>query len=170
MVRQASAVQALLRAVLVAGMLTSSAAEARAQSEVETASLERIAKLEILINDLEGPAADIGVTAGVLRSIVDTRLREEGIPVANFAVAFLVLDVTAIPLEAGPDIVLLTSLSFFQPAASTVNRWLGPARTWSLERLTVAGMSRAEEVLRANVEHLADAFVTSWREANPPLD
>jgi hypothetical protein len=31
-------------------------------------------------------------------------------------------------------------------------------------------MSQAEEVLRANVEHLADAFVASWREANPPLD
>jgi hypothetical protein len=66
--------------------------------------------------------------------------------------------------------VLLTSLSFFQPTASTLNRWLGPARTWSLERLTVTGMSRAEEVLRANVEHLADAFATSWRAANPPLD
>ena len=170
MVRRTSVFQAGLQAVLVAGLLASSATEAHAQTEAETASLERIAKLEIVINDLEGPAADIGVAAGVLRSIVDTRLRQEGIPVADFAVAFLTLDVTAIPLEAGPDIVLHTSLSFFQPAASTLNRWLGPARTWSLERLTVAGMSRAEEVLRADVEHLADAFVSSWRAANPPLE
>ena len=160
----------VFHAVFVAAMLGTSAAEAHAQTETETASLERIAKLEIVINDLEGPAADIGVAASVLRSIVDTKLRQEGIPVADFAVAFLTLDVTAIPLEAGPDIVLHTSLSFFQPAASTLNRWLGPARTWSLERLTVAGMSRAEEVLRADVEHLADAFVASWRAANPPLE
>lgn len=146
------------------------AGEARGQSEAETASLERIAKLEIVIDPLEGPAAEVGVTASDLRSIVDTRLRQEGIPVADFAVAFLTLDVTAIPLEAGPDIVLHTSLSFFQPTASTLNRWLGPARTWSLERLTVAGMSRAEEVLRADVGHLADAFAASWRAANPPLD
>ena len=159
-----------LQAALVAGLLASSAAEAHAQSEVETASLERIAKLEIVVDPLEGAAADIGVTAAVLRSIVDTRLRQEGVPVADFAVAFLTLHVTAIPLEAGPDIVLLTSLAFFQPAASTLSRWLGPAITWSLERLTVAGMSQAEEVLRAHVEHLADAFVASWREANPPLD
>ncbi|MGB5525995.1 MAG: hypothetical protein WBN79_03965 [Gemmatimonadota bacterium] len=170
MVPWKSVFHAGLQAALVAGLLASSAAEAHAQSEAETASLERIAKLEIVVNDLEGPAADIGVAAGVLRSIVDTRLRQEGIPVANFAVAFLTLDVTAIPLEAGPDIVLLASLSFFQPTASTLNRWVGPARTWSLERLTVTGMSRAEEVLRANVEHLAEAFVASWREANPPLD
>jgi hypothetical protein len=146
------------------------AGEARGQSEAETASLERIAKLEIVVDPLEGPAAEVGVTASDLRSIIDTRLRQDGLPVADFAVAFLTLDVTAIPLEAGPDIVLLTSLSFFQPTASTLNRWLGPARTWSLERLTVTGMSRAEEVLRANVEHLADAFATSWRAANPPLD
>lgn len=170
MVPRASVFQAGLQAVLVAGLLASSAAGAHAQTEAETASLERIAKLEIVINDLEGPAADIGLGAGVLRSIVDTKLRQERIPVADFAVAFLTLDVTAIPLEAGPDIVLHTSLSFFQPAASTLNRWLGPARTWSLERLTVAGMSRAEEVLRADVEHLADAFVASWRVANPPLE
>ena len=170
MSRQASVFRAVQQAVLVAGMITSSASEARAQSKVEIASLERIGKLEIVVDPLEGAAADIGVAAGVLGSIVDTRLREEGIPVADFAVAFLTLHVTAIPLEAGPDIVLLTSLHFFQPAASTLNRWLGPARTWSLERLTVAGMSQAEEVLRANVEHLADAFVASWREANPPLD
>jgi hypothetical protein len=170
MVQQEPACRSVLHVLLVAGLLASTAAEARAQSEVETASLERIAKLEIVVNDLDGPAADIGVASGVLRSIVDTRLRQEGIPVANFAVAFLTLDVTAIPLEAGPDIVLLTSLSFFQPAASTLNRWLGPARTWSLERLTVAGMSRAAEFLRADVEQLADAFVASWKEANPPRD
>jgi hypothetical protein len=160
----------ILSAVLAAVTFAFPRAEARAQSEVESASLERIAKLEIVVNPLEGPTADIGVTAGALRSIIDTRLRQEGVPVADFAVAFLTLDVTAIPLEAGPDIVLLTSLAFFQPAASTLNRWLGPAITWSLERLTVAGMSQAEEVLRANVEHLADAFVASWHEANPPLD
>jgi hypothetical protein len=166
MVRRTS----VFHAAFVAAVLGTSAAEAHAQSEVEIASLERIAKLEVVVNDLEGPAADIGVAAGVLRSIVDTKLRQEGIPVADFAVAFLTLDVRAIPLQAGPDIVLHTSLSFFQPAASTLNRWLGPARTWSLERLTVAGMSRAEEVLRADVEHLTDAFAESWRAANPPLD
>ena len=166
MVRQAS----VSYAVFVAAMLVSSAAEARAQSEVEIASLERIAKLEIVVNELEGAAADIGVPSSMLRSIVDTKLRQEGIPVADFAIAFLTLDVTAIPLGAGPDIVVHTSLSFFQPAASTLNRWLGPARTWSLERLTVAGMSRAEEVLRADVAHLADAFVASWRTVNPPRD
>jgi hypothetical protein len=158
------------QAALATAMLLSGAGQARAQSEVEIASLERIGKLEIVVNQLDGAAAEIGLATGVLRSIVDTRLRQGGVPVADFAVAFLTLDVTAIPLEAGPDIVLLTSLSFFQPAASTLNRWLGPARTWSLERLTVAGMSRAEEVLRADVEHLADAFVTSWNAANPPLD
>jgi len=156
------------RTLLAAAMLMSSLAEARAQSESEIASLERIAKLEIVVNDLEGAAADIGVAPGLLGALLDTKLRQEGVPVADFAVAFLTLDVTAIPLEAGPDIVLLTSLSFFQPAASTLNRWLGPARTWSLERLTVTGMSRAEETLRADVGHLTEAFLTSWRTANPP--
>ena len=156
------------RTVLAAAMLMASVAGARAQSESEIASLERIARLEIVVNDLEGAAADIGVAPGVLRALVDTKLRQEGVPVADFAVAFLLLDVTAIPLEAGPDIVLHTSLSFLQPAASTLNRWLGPARTWSLERLTVTGMSRAEEVLRADVEHLTEAFLRSWRTANPP--
>ena len=156
------------RTLLAVAMLMASVAEARAQSESEIASLERIAKLEIIVNDLEGSAADIGVASGVLRALLDTKLRQEGVPVADFAVGFLMLDVTAIPLEAGPDIVLHTSLSFFQPAASTLNRWLGPARTWSLERLTVTGMSRAEEVLRADVEHLTEAFLRSWHTANPP--
>ncbi len=156
------------RTLLASAMLMASVADARAQSESEIASLERIAKLEIIVNDLEGAAVDIGVASGVLRALLDTKLRQEGVPVADFAVAFLTLDVTAILLEAGPDIVLHTSLSFFQPAASTLNRWLGPARTWSLERLTVTGMSRAEEVLRADVEHLTEAFLMSWHTANPP--
>lgn len=160
----------ILSAVLVAVTLAFPRAEARAQTESEIASLERIAKMEIVVNELEGAAADIGVATGVLRSLLDTRLRQDGVPVADFAVAFLTLDVTAIPLEAGPDIVILSSLSFYQPAASTLNRWLGPARTWSLERLTVTGMSRAEEVLRADVEHLADLFLESWHTANPPRD
>jgi hypothetical protein len=166
MVRQASVFLAVFVALLIGG----SVGEAEAQSQVATASLERIPKLEIVINALEGAAADVGVASGVLRSLVDAKLRQDGIPVTDFAVAFLTIDVTAIPLEAGPDIVLLTSLSFFQPVASTLNRWLGPARTWSMERLTVTGMSRAEEALRADVEHLADAFVVSWRAANPPLE
>ena len=165
MTRQALRAQALLAVMLIA-----SAAEVRAQSESEIASLERIAKLELVVTDLEGAAAEIGVTAGALRSILDAKLRQGGVPVADFAVAFLVLDVTAIPLEVGPDIVLLTSLSFHQPAASTLNRWLGPARTWSLERLTVTGMSRAGEALRADAGYLAQAFLESWRTANPPSD
>lgn len=139
----------------------------RAQSETEVASLEGIAKLEIVVTPLQGAAAEIGVADATLVSLIDSTLREAGVPVAGFAVAFLTLDVTAIPLEAGPDVVLLTSLSFHQPAASTLNRWLGPARTWSLERLTVTGMSRAEEVLKADVEHLTAAFVDSWATANP---
>jgi hypothetical protein len=162
--------QALLAQALLAVMLIASAAEVRAQAESEITSLERIAKLELVVTDLDGAAAEIGVASGALRSILDTKLRQGGVPVADFAVAFLVLDVTAIPLEVGPDIVLLTSLSFHQPAASTLNRWLGPARTWSLERLTVTGMSRAEEALRADVEYLAEAFLESWRTANPPTD
>lgn len=166
MVRRATRVQALLAAVI----LMASVAEARAQSESEIASLERIAKLELVVDDLEGPAADIGVPVGVLRSVLDTKLRQGGVPVSDFAVAFLTLGVTAIPLEAGPDIVILTFLDFHQPAASTLNRWLGPARTWSLKRLTVTGMSRAEETLRTDVEHLAEAFLASWRTANPPID
>ncbi len=141
---------------------------AAAQSETEVASLERIAKLEIVVAELEGTAAaDLGVTTAALSNLLDARLREAGLPVAGFAVAYLHLDVTAIPLEVGPDVVLHTALSFYQPAASTLNRWLGPARTWSLERLTVTGMSRAGQVLRADVEHLATAFVDSWMTANP---
>jgi hypothetical protein len=165
MTRQALRAQALLAVMLIA-----SAAEVQAQAESEITSLERIAKLELVVTDLDGAAAEIGVASGALRSILDTKLRQGGVPVADFAVAFLVLDVTAIPLEVGPDIVLLTSLSFHQPAASTLNRWLGPARTWSLERLTVTGMSRAEETLRADVGYLAEAFLESWRTANPPTD
>jgi len=160
----------ILHTVLAAAVLAVAGKDARAQTESEIASLERIAKLEIVVDELDGAAADIGVASGVLRSILDTKLRQGGVPVADFAVAFLVLDVTAIPLEVGPDIVLLTSLSFHQPAASTLNRWLGPARTLSLERLTVTGMSRAEEALRADVEYLAEAFLESWRTANPPTD
>ena len=166
MVRRVLAAQGLLAIV----SLSAAASGARAQTETEIASLERIGKLEIVVNELDGAAAEIGLASGVLRSVVDTRLREGEVPVAEFAVAFLTLDVTAIPLEAGPDIVLLTSLSFFQPAASTLNRWLGPARTWSLERLTVTGMSRAREVLRADVGYLADAFAASWKKANPSVD
>jgi hypothetical protein len=166
MVRRVSAAYGMLAIVSI----SVAASGVRAQVEAEIASLERIGKLEIVINDLEGAAADIGLPSGVLHSVLDARLRQAGVPVADFAVAFLTLDVTAIPLEAGPDVVLLTSLSFFQPAASTLNRWLGPARTWSLERLTVTGMSRAREVLRADVEHLAEAFVASWKEANPSMD
>jgi hypothetical protein len=158
------------RAILLPVLLMALVSQARAQSESESASLERIAKLEIVVSGLDGPAAELGVAPGVLRNIVDGRLREAGIPVADFAVAFLNLDVTAIPLEAGPDVVIHTSLSFHQPAASTLNRWLGPARTWSLERLTVTGMSRAEGALRSDVEYLATAFVESWNVANPPLD
>ncbi len=164
MVRRSMRIQAFL----ATAMLVATAAGARAQSETEIASLERIGKLEIVVPEFEGAAAELGVVSGVLGALLDTKLRQDGVPVAGFAVAFLTLDVTAIPLEAGPDIVLHTSLSFFQPAASTLNRWLGPARTWSLERLTVTGMSRAEEVLRADVEHLADAFLASWHTANPP--
>jgi len=142
-------------------------AVAGAQSETEVASLESIAKLEVVVTPLQGAAAELGVPDATLAGLIDNRLREAGVPVASFAVAFLTLDVTAIPLETGPDVVLLTSLSFHQPAASTLNRWLGPARTWSLERLTVTGMSRAQEVLKADVEHLTGAFVESWATANP---
>ena len=156
------------QAFLATAMLVATAAGARAQSESEIASLERIGKLEIVVPEFEGAAAELGVASGVFGALLDTKLRQDGVPVAGFSVAFLTLDVTAIPLEAGPDIVLHTSLSFFQPAASTLNRWLGPARTWSLERLTVTGMSRAEEALRADVEYLAEAFLASWRTANPP--
>lgn len=161
----------MLRVAILAGILTLvPVSGARAQSETEVASLERIAKLEIVVGELEGAAAEIGVTAASLANLVDGRLRAAGVPIAGFAVAFLHVEVTAIPLEVGPDIVLHSSLSFHQPAASTLNSWLGPARTWSLERLTVTGMSRAQEVLRADVEHLAGAFAESWQTANPPLD
>lgn len=156
--------------VLASAFLIAPLSVARAQSDTEVASLERIAKLEIVVEELEGAAAGLGVTSAGLSNLLDGRLREAGVPVAGFAVAFLHLEVTAIPLEAGPDVVLLTALSFYQPSASTLNRWLGPASTWSVQRLTVTGMSRATEVLRADVEHLAEAFVGSWIQANPPLE
>lgn len=154
-------------AILASLLLLLRPAAVRAQSDAEVASLEGIAKLEIVVTPLVGAAAELGVPDAILASLLDGKLREAGVPVAGFAVAFLSLDVTAIPLEAGPDVVLHTSLGFHQPAASTLNRWLGPARTWSLERLTVTGMSRAGEALRADVEHLADAFTENWTAANP---
>lgn len=158
------------RAALAVAMILVASAGARAQSESETASLEGIAKFEVVVSNLEGAAADLGIRQGVLGSRLDARLREAGLPIADFGVAFLQLDVGAILLEAGPDIVLRTSLSFFQPAASTLNRWLGPARTWSRERLTVTGASRAEELLLRDVGELTETFIADWRAANPPAD
>lgn len=154
------------RTLLLVGLLAC-ASRAHAQSETEVASLSGIGKLEIVVAPLGDAAAALGVPPQLLETRIDTRLREADVPVAGFAVAFLQLDVSAIPLEAGPDVVIHTALSFFQPAASTLNQWIGPARTWSLTRITVTGSSRAREMLLTDVEHLTDAFVASWTAANP---
>jgi hypothetical protein len=75
------------QAFLATAMLAATAAGARAQSETEIASLERIGKLEIVVTEFEGAAAELGVASGVLGSLLDTKLRQEGVPVAGFAVA-----------------------------------------------------------------------------------
>ena len=65
---------------------------------------------------------------------------------AEFAVAFLALGVEAIPLETGPDVVVHTSLAFHQPAASTLNRWLGRLRG-RMQRRARGGHGSAEPQL-----------------------
>jgi len=153
--------------LLLAGLLAL-APGAYAQSETEVASLAGIGKLEIVVSPFGEAVAAVGVSAPLLEARLDAVLREAGVPIAGFAVAFVQLDVAAIPLEAGPDVVLHTALSFYQPAASTLNQWIGPARTWSVARVTVTGASRARETLLADVDRLVGAFAESWSEANPP--
>jgi hypothetical protein len=153
------------RLLCLVPFLLATAAAAHAQADAQ-ASLQGISKIEVVVESLSGDAAQIGVTEQRLRTLAEGKLLAEGMEVADFALAFVYLNVTAVQLGDSPNFALYIEFSFNQPSASTLNQWLGPARTWSAGRLVVVGESAAAETVFRNVEHLVDAFLEDWNAAN----
>lgn len=129
-------------------------------------SLQGVRKIEVIVDDLIGDAATVGQTSRSLRTVVEGRLLPAGPEVADFAVGFLRLTLLAAHPAGSPDYAVHVELSFHQPAAASLNRWMGPAETWSESGLLVTDEGDVGAAVRREVERLVDRFLTDWRTAN----
>ena len=141
------------------------APSAHAQGE-RLESLQGVRKVEVVVTDLSGDAADLGHTSRLLRTHLEEKLLEAGLEVSDFAVGFLQLDVKAHRLEDPSGHAVHLELSFHQPAAVSLNRWMGPAETWSESSLLVVDEAETALAVSRQIERLVEAFLVDWRTAN----
>ncbi len=133
----------------------------------DLATLQGLAALTVLIEQVQPDVERAGLTRGNLEAEVTAHLRQAGIPVTPSAPAFLYVNVNAVRNAAGLYAVNV-SVQLEQPVFLARNPRLVHigATTWSSAAVALSEADRLAAV-RGLVAGIVDQFIAAYRLENP---
>lgn len=135
---------------------------------LDRATLRGLKAVNVIVDPVAADIQQEGATEKVLRSRLEDRLRQAGIPLDPASNDFVALRLTSV--RAGRGLfAMAATIGLYQPVTLVRDRNIKTAtQTWEVETVVLAG---SKEVLRActdSVDELAARFVTAYRSVNAP--
>jgi hypothetical protein len=133
---------------------------------LDRATLRGVKAVNVVIDPVAAEVQREGATADVLRTRLEDRLREAGIPVDTAANEFVALRLTSVRAARGPFAIAAT-IGLYQPVVLVRDRNLKTAtQTWEVETLVLVDTKQVYRACMDSVDDLAGRFVTAYRSVN----
>lgn len=134
---------------------------------LDRATLRGLKAFNIVIDPLDPQLQSAGLSADVLRSRIDTRLRHAGIALDTNAIEFVGLRIDSmLSPKKGPD-SLFFSLAFYQPVLLSRDQKVRTAtQTWDVHMMLVVPPKTMVQSALETVDQIVDQFVAAYRSVN----
>lgn len=133
---------------------------------LDRATLRGVKSVNVVIDPVAAELQKEGATADVLRTRLEDRLREAGIPVDTTATEFVALRLTSVRAARGPFAIAAT-IGLYQPVVLVRDRTIKTAtQTWEVETVVLADTKQVYRACMDSMDELAGHFVTAYRAVN----
>lgn len=133
---------------------------------LDRATLRGVKSVNVVIDPVAAELQKEGATADVLRTRLEERLREAGIPVDTAATEFVALRLTSVRAARGP-LAIAATIALYQPVVLVRDRNIKTAtQTWEVETVVLADTKQVYRACMDSMDELAGHFVTAYRAVN----
>jgi hypothetical protein len=140
---------------------------------LDRATLRGVKAVNVVIDPVAADIQKEGATADVLKTRLEDRLREAGIPLDTAANEFVALRLTSVRAPrgkllatAGPFAIAAT-VGLYQPVVLVRDRNIKTAtQTWEVETVVLADTKQVYRACMDSVDELAANFVSAYRSVN----
>jgi len=133
---------------------------------LDRATLRGVKAVNVVIDPVAAEIQKEGATADVLRTRLEDRLREAGIPVDAAANEFVALRLTSVRAARGPFAIAAT-VGLYQPVVLVRDRNIKTAtQTWEVETVVLADTKQVYRACMDSMDELARQFVAAYRSVN----
>ncbi|HEY1496940.1 MAG TPA: hypothetical protein VGF49_20440 [Candidatus Solibacter sp.] len=133
---------------------------------LDRATLRGVKAVNVVIDPVAAEIQKEGARADVLRTRLEERLRDAGIPVDTAANEFVALRLTSVRAARGP-LAIAATIGLYQPVVLVRDRNIKTAtQTWEVETVVLADTKQVYRACMDSVDELAGHFVTAYRSVN----
>jgi len=140
---------------------------------LDRATLRGVKAVNVVIDPVAADIQKEGATADALRTRLEDRLREAGIPVDAAANEFVALRLTSVRAPRGKllastgPFAIAATVGLYQPVVLVRDRNIKTAtQTWEVETVVLADTKQVYRACMDSVDELAGHFVTAYRSVN----
>jgi hypothetical protein len=134
---------------------------------LDRATLRGLKAINVVIDTLDKELAHENLTQDALKSRMERRLQNAGIPLGKDAHEFLALRVTQARDKRGPVAVSI-SIGLYQPVVLSRDRNIrSVTQTWEAVTTLMAEPKVLNEASMSSVDELTDRFVAAYQSVNP---
>jgi len=152
-------------------LVLSPATQGAGDTSLDRVTLRGLKALGVIVDPLDPQLDQEGLTAAGLARQLEARLRDGGITVDQSAVEFLGVHVLAARNKKGPfsqPYGLCLRIGLYQPVTLNRDKEIKTAtQTWEAETVLVAPPKALAQASAAELDQLADRFVSAWKSVNP---
>ncbi len=141
--------------------------EGAGDASLDRETLRGLKAINVIVDPLDPMLDQEGLTKDVLQRQLEERLRNGGVTIDKSAVGFLGLRILPARIGKGPYSLCL-SIGLYQPVTLNRDKNIKTAtQTWEVETVLVAPPKVLLQSSTAELNELADRFVSAWRSVNP---
>jgi hypothetical protein len=134
---------------------------------LDRATLRGLKAISVVIDTLDKELDHENLTQDALKSRMERRLQNAGIPLGKDAHEFLALRVTQVRDKRGP-VALSISIGLYQPVVLSRDRNIrSVTQTWEVVTTLMAEPKVLNEASMSSVDELTDRFVAAYQSVNP---
>jgi hypothetical protein len=133
---------------------------------LDRATLRGLHAINVVIDTLDKELAHEDLTQDALKSRMERRLQNAGIPLGKETHEFLALRVTQVRDKRGPVAVSI-SIGLYQPVVLSRDRNIrSVTQTWEVVTTLLADPKVLNEASMSSVDELTDRFVAAYQSVN----
>lgn len=133
---------------------------------LDRATMRGLKGLHVVLDPVAPELEKEGASADALRSYLEKRLRESGVPIDRASTEFVALRLTSVRAARGPFAVAMT-IGLYQPVTLVRDRNLKTAtQTWEVDTVLLAEPKQVSQACMDTVDDLAGRFAAAYHSAN----